>query len=69
MSARFAIVVGRFYEDLAERLVGRRAAGVRGGRAASVDVYDVPGAYELPLAALYLRRRPAATPAWPASAR
>ena len=49
----FAIVVGRFYEDLAERLVeGARAelseAGVEG-----VEVFDVPGAYELPLAASY----------------
>lgn len=48
-----AIVVGRFYEDLAERLVeGARAelseAGVEG-----VEVFDVPGAYELPLAASY----------------
>ena len=33
LSARFAIVVGRFYEDLAERLVaGARAAFARGGR-------------------------------------
>jgi 6,7-dimethyl-8-ribityllumazine synthase len=46
----YAVAVGRFYEQLAERLVdGARAvleqAGARG------DVYDVPGAYELPLAA------------------
>jgi 6,7-dimethyl-8-ribityllumazine synthase len=44
---RFAIVIGRFYEDLAERLVAG-AQGVFGGDA---DVFDVPGAYELPLAA------------------
>ena len=48
---KFAIVVGRFYEDLAERLI----AGARGAFAAagadSVDVFDVPGAYELPFAA------------------
>jgi 6,7-dimethyl-8-ribityllumazine synthase len=47
---RFAIVVGRFYEDLAERLVAG-AQGVFGGDA---DVFDVPGAFELPLAAQYL---------------
>ena len=49
---RFAIVVGRFYEELAERLV----AGARGvfeeAGAEAVDVFDVPGAFELPLAAL-----------------
>jgi 6,7-dimethyl-8-ribityllumazine synthase len=47
---RFAIAVGRFYEDLAERLV-EGAQRVFGGEA---DVFDVPGAFELPLAAKYL---------------
>jgi 6,7-dimethyl-8-ribityllumazine synthase len=51
--ARFAIVVGRFYEELAERLVsGAQRAFAEAGAAA--EVHDVPGAYELPLAALYL---------------
>jgi 6,7-dimethyl-8-ribityllumazine synthase len=47
----FAIVVGRFYEDLAERLVAgaQRAFGAAG--AGEADVYDVPGAFELPMAA------------------
>ncbi len=47
---RFAIAVGRFYEDLAERLVSgaRRAFDAAGAEA---EVYDVPGAFELPLAA------------------
>jgi 6,7-dimethyl-8-ribityllumazine synthase len=50
---RFAIVVGRFYEDLAERLVrGARAAFSAAG-CADVVVFDVPGAFELPLAARY----------------
>ena len=50
--ARYAIVVGRFYAELAERLVSsatrvfEEAAG-----AGAVDVFDVPGAFELPLAA------------------
>jgi 6,7-dimethyl-8-ribityllumazine synthase len=49
----YAIAVGRFYEDLAERLVsGARKAFEEAG--VSVEVHDVPGAYELPLAALYL---------------
>jgi 6,7-dimethyl-8-ribityllumazine synthase len=49
---RYAIVVGRFYADLAERLVSsatRVFEEVAG--AGAVDVYDVPGAFELPLAA------------------
>jgi 6,7-dimethyl-8-ribityllumazine synthase len=49
---RYAIVVGRFYEELAEKLVASaRAAFEEAG--AQVDVFDVPGAYELPLAARY----------------
>jgi 6,7-dimethyl-8-ribityllumazine synthase len=49
---RWAIVVGRFYEDLANRLVegARRGFAETGGE---VEVYDVPGAFELPLAAKY----------------
>ncbi len=50
----FAIAVGRFYEDLAQRLVaGAQRAFARAG-AGEADVYDVPGAFELPLAAKYL---------------
>jgi 6,7-dimethyl-8-ribityllumazine synthase len=48
----FAVAVGRFYEDLAERLVaGATAVFEQAG--ASVEVHDVPGAFELPLAAKY----------------
>ena len=51
---KFAIAVGRFYEDLAGRLI----AGAQGAFAAAgvgeADVFDVPGAFELPLAASYL---------------
>jgi 6,7-dimethyl-8-ribityllumazine synthase len=49
----YAIAVGRFYEDLAERLV-EGATRVFEEAGASVEVHDVPGAYELPLAAKYL---------------
>ena len=50
---RFAVAVGRFYEDLAARLVqGAERAFAEAG--AEFDVYDVPGAFELPLAAKYL---------------
>ena len=64
---KFAIVVGRFYEDLAERLVAG-AQGVFEAGVGEADVFDVPGAFELPLAASYLAET-AATPASPASAR
>ncbi len=53
MSDSYAIVIGRFYEQLAERLL----EGARGAFAAAghpeVRVFDVPGAFELPLAASY----------------
>ena len=49
----FAIVVGRFYAELAERLVAG-AQGASPRRGAEADVFDVPGAFELPLAAKYL---------------
>ncbi len=48
----FAIAVGRFYEELADRLVAG-AREVFEGVGATVEVHDVPGAYELPLAARY----------------
>jgi 6,7-dimethyl-8-ribityllumazine synthase len=50
--ARYAIVVGRFYTELAERLVASatRVFEAAAGEGA-VDVFDVPGAFELPLAA------------------
>ena len=49
---RFAIVVGRFYEDLAQKLIdgATRTFEAAGGQ---VEVHDVPGAFELPLAAKY----------------
>jgi 6,7-dimethyl-8-ribityllumazine synthase len=53
LSARFAIAVARFYEELADRLeAGAQAAFVEGG-AGAADVFEVPGAFELPLAAKY----------------
>ncbi len=56
MSASYAIVVGRFYEDLAKRLVsGAREAFAQAGHD-DIAVFDVPGAYELPLAASYAAR-------------
>ena len=53
MSEAYAIVLGRFYEELAERLLaGAQAAFAQDG-ASAVEVFDVPGAFELPLAARY----------------
>lgn len=50
---RWAICVATFYGDLADRLVaGARAAFADAGvAAAAVEVFEVPGAFELPLAA------------------
>ena len=50
--SRYAIVVGRFYQDLAEKLVDG-AQAVFGEAGVEADVFDVPGTYELPLAAKY----------------
>jgi 6,7-dimethyl-8-ribityllumazine synthase len=47
----FAIAVGRFYAELAERLVAGAEAAFAQAGVRSVDVFDVPGAFELPLAA------------------
>ena len=47
----FAITVARFYEDLAARLVGGAQAAFAEAGAGKADVFDVPGAFELPMAA------------------
>ena len=52
MSDLYAACVGRFYEDLARRLV-EGATRVFLDAGGSVDVHEVPGAFELPLAAKY----------------
>ncbi len=52
MTDRYAACVGRFYEDLAARLMdGARRVFDEAG--AELDVYEVPGAFELPLVAKY----------------
>jgi 6,7-dimethyl-8-ribityllumazine synthase len=48
---RVAIAVGRFYENLAERLLTGARAALEEAGAEVVDVLDVPGAFELPMAA------------------
>jgi 6,7-dimethyl-8-ribityllumazine synthase len=56
VSDAYAIPVARFYEDLAERLLaGARAAFAEHG-VEELEILDVPGAYELPIAAAYAAR-------------
>jgi 6,7-dimethyl-8-ribityllumazine synthase len=51
--ASYALAVGRFYEDLAERLVAGAREELEAAGVSEIDVFDVPGAFELPLAAKY----------------
>jgi 6,7-dimethyl-8-ribityllumazine synthase len=51
---KFAIACARFYEDLAARLIAGAQAAFAAAGAGEADVHSVPGAFELPLAALYL---------------
>jgi 6,7-dimethyl-8-ribityllumazine synthase len=52
-SSRIALCVARFYTELAERLEqGARAALDEAG-AGTIEVFSVPGAFELPLIAKY----------------
>ena len=54
MSERYAIAIGRFYADLAERLVAGAQRAFTAAGHEPADIFDVPGAFELPLAARYL---------------
>jgi 6,7-dimethyl-8-ribityllumazine synthase len=54
VSERYAIAVGRFYADLAERLVAGAQRAFTAAGHDPADIYDVPGAFELPLAARFL---------------
>jgi 6,7-dimethyl-8-ribityllumazine synthase len=47
----FAIAVGRFYEDLADRLVAGAQSAFAEAGAGEADVFAVPGAFELPMVA------------------
>ena len=52
MTGRFAVCAATFYRDLADRLIaGARAAFADAGVEAEVEVFEVPGAFELPMAA------------------
>jgi 6,7-dimethyl-8-ribityllumazine synthase len=56
VSGSFAIAVGRFYGELAERLEAGARAEFADRGVTDVEVFDVPGAFELPLAAGYAAR-------------
>jgi 6,7-dimethyl-8-ribityllumazine synthase len=56
VSGSYAIAIGRFYEELAERLLAGARAAFAEAEDAEVEVFDVPGAFELPLAASYAAR-------------
>jgi len=50
---KVALVVARFYEELADRLVAGARAELAEGGVTEIEEFSVPGAYELPLAAKY----------------
>jgi len=54
MEERYAIVVARFYAEIADRLVASARRTFESDGVHEIDVFDVPGAFELPLAALYV---------------
>lgn len=49
----FAIVCATFYRDLADALIASARSAFEAAGAGRVDVFEVPGAFELPLAAKY----------------
>ena len=53
---RFAVVAGRFNEEISKRLVHGAVAAFRAGGVSesAIDVWWVPGSFELPQAALHL---------------
>ena len=55
MSDVYAVPVARFYEELAERLIAGAAAAFEEA-GVTFEVLDVPGAFELPMAASYAAR-------------
>jgi 6,7-dimethyl-8-ribityllumazine synthase len=53
VSARYAIVISRYYDELAARLESGARAGFDDAGVEDVDVFEVAGAFELPLGAKY----------------
>jgi 6,7-dimethyl-8-ribityllumazine synthase len=50
---RVALCVARFYSELADRLVDGARAALADAGVDDIDVFDVPGAFELPVAAKF----------------
>jgi len=50
---RVALCVARFYEELADALEQGARDALTGAGISEIDVFDVPGAFELPLIAKY----------------
>jgi 6,7-dimethyl-8-ribityllumazine synthase len=50
---RVALCVARFYSDLADRLVEGARAALADAGIEEIDVFDVPGAFELPIVAKF----------------
>jgi 6,7-dimethyl-8-ribityllumazine synthase len=50
---RIALCVARFYEELADKLESGARAALSEADISEIDVFTVPGAFELPLAARY----------------
>lgn len=48
---RYAIVAATFYRDLADRLIAGASAAFNEAGTEGVDIFEVPGAFELPFAA------------------
>jgi 6,7-dimethyl-8-ribityllumazine synthase len=51
---KYGIVVARFYDELADRLVAGAQRAFTEAGADAAQVFEVPGAFELPPAAMYL---------------
>jgi 6,7-dimethyl-8-ribityllumazine synthase len=52
-ASRVALCVARFYEELADRLERGARAALQEADVTDVDIFDVPGAFELPLVAKF----------------
>ena len=50
----YAIAVARFYDELADRLIAGAQRALRAAGEDEAEVFEVPGAFELPAAAKFL---------------
>jgi 6,7-dimethyl-8-ribityllumazine synthase len=52
----YVLARASFYQDLAERLTKGAVSVLEAAGVSNIDIFDVPGAFELPLAASYLAK-------------